>query len=157
MTVREFSAGGSQTANDCQRRQTVYVQLRGGTATICPGKRSARAVSGLQASSSAPALPTCANGVVRRRLTRRDALAASRGFSTLLDVRRPDDGPGVDPARRLCRVNGDLVRTECNPSAYAYRGSKSLTRHSARMVPDRHKHGRRQSWSCLALSGHLRL
>jgi hypothetical protein len=33
--------------------------------------------------------PASTGGVLR--LIRRDALAASRGFSTLLDVRRPDD------------------------------------------------------------------
>ena len=32
-------------------------------------------------------------------LTRRNALATSPGFSLLLDVRRPDDGPRVDLAR----------------------------------------------------------
>src|SRR5947209_4407617 len=50
---------------------------------------------GLQASSSAPHLATCANGVMQRSYSNSgNALTTSPGFSMLLDVRRPGDGPG---------------------------------------------------------------
>jgi hypothetical protein len=52
--------------------------------------------SGLQASSSAPHFGSTSGGAGVPAMSTQNALAGSTGFSALLDVRRPRDGPGID-------------------------------------------------------------